>query len=148
MIGWLYIDEPSYSRVTNTKVMTSLPSLAKTPSPPYYAVIFTSRRTEGDRGYGHMADRMVELASKQPGFLGVESVRGADGLGITVSYWESEEAIRAWKANSCHKLAQETGKKLWYADYVIRIAKVERGYGKGNHRTDQPSTVAITQRQT
>jgi len=80
MIGWLYIDEPSYSRVTNTKVMTSLPSLAKTPSPPYYAVIFTSRRTEGDRGYGHMADRMVELASKQPGFLGVESVRGTDGF--------------------------------------------------------------------
>ena len=90
-----------------------------------------------------MADRMVELASKQPGFLGVESVRGADGLGITVSYWESEEAIRAWKANSDHKLAQETGKKLWYADYVIRIARVERGYGKGNHRTDQPSMVAI-----
>jgi len=73
-----------------------------------------------------MADCMVELASKQPGFLGVESVRGADGLGITVSYWESEEAIRAWKANSDHKLAQETGKKRWYADYVIRIAKVER----------------------
>jgi len=95
-----------------------------------------------------MADRMVELASKQPGFLGVESVRGADGLGITVSYWESEEAIRAWKANSDHKLAQETGKKLWYADYVIRIARVERGYGKGTHRTDQPSRVAITQRQT
>jgi heme-degrading monooxygenase HmoA len=77
-----------------------------------------------------MADRVVELASKQPGFLGVESVRGADGLGITVSYWESEEAIRAWNANSDHKLAQETGKKLWYADYVIRIAKVERATGK------------------
>jgi heme-degrading monooxygenase HmoA len=93
-----------------------------------------------------MADRMVELASKQPGFLGVESVRGANGLGITVSYWESEEAIRAWKENSDHKLAQETGKKLWYADYVIRIAKVERAYGKGTHRTDQPSRAAITQR--
>jgi heme-degrading monooxygenase HmoA len=63
-----------------------------------------------------MADRMVELASKQPDFLGAESVRGADGLGITVSYWESEGAIRAWKANSDHKLAQETGKKLWYVD--------------------------------
>jgi heme-degrading monooxygenase HmoA len=91
-----------------------------------------------------MADRMVELASKQPGFLGAESVRGANGLGITVSYWESEEAIRAWKANSDHKFAQETGKKLWYADYVIRIAKVERAYGKGTHRTDQLSRVAIT----
>ena len=75
--------------------MTSAPSLAKTPSPPYYAVIFTSQRTAGDRGYGHMADRTVELASKQPGFLGVESVRGTDGFGITVSYWASKEAIAA-----------------------------------------------------
>jgi len=62
-------------------------NIAKTPEPPYYAVIFTSLRTEGDRGYGHMADRMVELASQQPGFLGVETTRGADGFGITVSYW-------------------------------------------------------------
>jgi heme-degrading monooxygenase HmoA len=110
--------------------MTSASSLAETPSPPYYAVIFTSQRTDGDRGYGHMADRMVELARQQPGFLGVESVRDANGLGITVSYWESEDTIRAWKANSEHKLAQETGKKVWYADYAIRIAKAERAYGK------------------
>jgi len=95
-----------------------------------------------------MADRMVELASKQSGFLGVENVRGADGLGITVSSWESKGAIRGWKANSDHKLAQEAGKKLWYADYVIRFAKVERAYGKGNHRTDQPSRVAISRGQT
>ena len=126
MVGWLYIDHPSWSRVNKSKVITSPASLIKTPLPPYYAVIFTSQRTEGDAGYGHMADRMVALASEQPGFLGVESVRDGNGLGITVSYWESEEAIRAWKANSDHKLAQETGKKRWYADYVIRIAKVER----------------------
>jgi len=76
--------------------MPSLPnSIARTPQPPYYAVIFTSQRTEGDRGYGRMADRMIELARAQPGFLGVESVRGADGLGITVSYWASKEAIVA-----------------------------------------------------
>jgi heme-degrading monooxygenase HmoA len=105
-------------------------SFAKTPEPPYYAVIFTSQRTEGDRGYGHMAERMVELAAKQPGFLGVESVRGLDGLGITVSYWSSEEAIAAWKAHMDHKPAQETGKRVWYADYQIRVAKVERDYGK------------------
>ena len=73
-------------------------TLAETPAPPYYAVIFTSLRAEGDRGYGHMADRMVELAAQQPGFLGVETVRGGDGLGITVSYWSSEAAITAWKA--------------------------------------------------
>lgn len=86
-------------------------SLARTPSPPYYAVIFTSRRNEEDQSYNHMADRMVTLASEMPGFLGVESVRGADGLGITVSYRESEDSIREWKVHSEHKVAQETGKK-------------------------------------
>jgi heme-degrading monooxygenase HmoA len=105
-------------------------TIAKTPSPPYYAVIFTSQRTEGDRGYGQMAERMVELASRQPGFLGVESVRSADGFGITVSYWSSEEAIIAWKAHMDHKPAQEAGKRAWYADYQLRVAKVEREYGK------------------
>ena len=111
--------------------MSDTPTLlAKTPEPPYYAVIFTSQRTEGDRGYGHMADRMVELAAKQPGFLGVESVRGVDGFGITVSYWSSEEAIVAWKAHAEHKPAQEAGQRIWYADYQLRVAKIERAYGK------------------
>jgi heme-degrading monooxygenase HmoA len=105
-------------------------TIAQTPKAPYYAVIFTSLRTEGDRGYGHMADRMVELASQQPGFLGVESARSADGLGITVSYWSSEEAIAGWKAHTEHKVAQETGQRVWYADYHLRVAKVERDYGK------------------
>ena len=105
-------------------------SLANTPEPPYYAVIFTSLRTEGDRGYGKTAERMIELAAQQPGFLGVEAARGDDGLGITVSYWTSEEAIANWKANAEHRLAQEAGKKTWYADYRLRIAKVERAYGK------------------
>jgi len=105
-------------------------SLANTPEPPYYAVIFTSLRTEGDRGYGKTAERMIELASQQPGFLGVETARGDDGLGITVSYWTSEEAIANLKANAEHRLAQEAGRKTWYADYRLRIAKVERAYGK------------------
>ncbi|HEX7860251.1 MAG TPA: antibiotic biosynthesis monooxygenase [Verrucomicrobiae bacterium] len=107
-------------------------SVAKTPEPPYYAAIFTSQRTDGDRGYGEMAQRMVELASQQPGFLAVESVRGADGFGITVSYWASEEAIRNWKAHLEHGKAQEAGKKTWYADYQLRIAKVERAYGSSD----------------
>jgi heme-degrading monooxygenase HmoA len=110
--------------------MSTSPALAKTPEPPYYAVIFTSLRTDGDRGYGQMAERMAELAREQPGFLGIESARGADGLGITVSYWTSEEAIGAWKANTEHRIAQETGKRIWYAQYQLRIAKVERAYGK------------------
>ena len=103
--------------------------LAPTPKPPYYAVIFTSLRTEEDRGYGRMAERMVELAAQQPGFLGVESVRDAGGLGITVSYWENEEAIARWKANAEHQVAQAAGKKTWYSDYRLRIARVERDYG-------------------
>ena len=105
-------------------------SFARTPKPPYYAVIFTSRRTEGERGYGHMAERMVELASQQPGFLGVETVRDANGFGITVSYWASEEAIVAWKSHMEHQGAQDAGKRVWYSDYQLRVARVERDYGK------------------
>ena len=95
-----------------------------TVEPPYYAVIFTSRRTPGDQGYGKMAGRMEELAAQQPGFLGVDSVRGADGLGITVSYWENEEAIAAWKAQAEHQAAQSGGKSTWYRDYEVRIARL------------------------
>jgi heme-degrading monooxygenase HmoA len=110
--------------------MSATPSsFARTPQPPYYAVIFTSQRTEGERGYGQMAQRMVELAAEQPGFLGVETVRDANGFGITVSYWASEEAIAAWKMHVDHKAAQEAGKRTWYADYQLRVAKVEREYG-------------------
>ena len=103
-------------------------SIAKTPQPPYYAVIFTSERTEGDLGYGEMGEKMVELASKQPGFLGVESVRGQDGVGITVSYWESPEAIKDWKDNAAHKIAQNKGKAQWYRRFGIRVCKVERDH--------------------
>jgi heme-degrading monooxygenase HmoA len=110
--------------------MSAPAALASTPAPPYYAVIFTSRRTEGDRGYGDMAARMVELAAKQPGYLGVESARGADGLGITVSYWRDEASVAAWKRDTEHQQAQRAGKQTWYADYQVRVAKVERAYGK------------------
>lgn len=105
-------------------------SFAQTPVPPYYAVIFSSQRTEGDRDYGKIAERMVELAAQQPGFLGAESVRGVDGFGITVSYWSSPVAISAWKANIAHLVAQEMGKREWYEHYELRVAKVERAYGK------------------
>lgn len=98
----------------------------KTP-PPYYSVIFTSQRTEGDNGYGKMAQAMEELASKQQGFLGIESARDNE-LGITVSYWESLDDIKRWKENSAHKVAQEKGKKEWYKNYNVRVCKVERDY--------------------
>lgn len=103
---------------------------ANLPDPPYYSVIFSSQRTPGDHGYGQMADRMVELAAGQPGFLGVESARGNDGFGITVSYWASLEAIAAWKAHAEHRVARETGNTLWYEHYELRIARVERAYAK------------------
>ena len=101
--------------------------IAETPKPPYYAVIFTSILTEGDDGYSEMAGRMMELAAQQPGFLGVESVR--QELGITVSYWSGLEAISHWKQNAEHLVAQEYGRSRWYADFRIRISKVERDYG-------------------
>jgi heme-degrading monooxygenase HmoA len=99
---------------------------ARTPEPPYYAVIFTSTRTPVDDGYGDMSTKMVEMAAQQPGFLGVESARDADGLGITVSYWESEEAIANWRANAEHRIAQSQGREKWYSELVTRVAKVER----------------------
>ena len=105
-------------------------SFAQTPKPPYYAVIFSSLRTEGENGYGMMAKRMAELAKEQPGYLGVESARGEDGFGITVSYWQSEEAIRNWKQQAEHVAAQEEGIRNWYEHYELRVAKVERAYSK------------------
>jgi heme-degrading monooxygenase HmoA len=102
---------------------------ARTPAPPYYAVIFTSRRTAGDHGYGAMARRMEELGSAYDGFLGLESVRGTDGAGITVSYWRDEAAILAWKRDPEHLKAQRGGRETWYDAYEVRIARVERAYG-------------------
>ncbi len=101
---------------------------AQLPDPPYYAVIFSSLRAEGDNGYAEMAQRMVELASQQPGFLGMESARGADGLGITVSYWRDEEAIAAWRQNAEHSVARRLGREQWYESFAVHVAKVERAY--------------------
>jgi len=104
-----------------------LSEIARTPEPPYFAVIFSSIRTESDLEYGLMSDRMVELAATQPGYLGMESAR--DGLGITVSYWSSLEAIKAWRHNAEHELAQRKGYQAWYQSFKVRICKVERDYG-------------------
>jgi heme-degrading monooxygenase HmoA len=101
-------------------------TIAKTPAPPYFAVIFTSNRTAEDAGYETMAEAMLRLAAAQPGFLGIEFAR--DSLGITVSYWDSLEAIAAWKQNSAHLVAQDRGRALWYQDFKTRICRVERDY--------------------
>lgn len=103
---------------------------ARTPEPPYTAVIFTSTRTDGDHGYAATAARMEELGSQQPGFLGIESARDADtGLGITVSYWATEADGRAWKAVAEHAAAQAEGRRTWYSAYEVRVATVHRAYG-------------------
>jgi heme-degrading monooxygenase HmoA len=102
---------------------------ASTPAPPYYAVIFTSVRSPGDDdGYAVAAERMLELARQQPGFLGVESARGENSLGITVSYWSSLEAIGAWREHAEHRLAQEQGRAKWYRRYNLRVCRVERAW--------------------
>lgn len=101
--------------------------IAQTPQPPYYAVIFTSVRTAGDEGYAAMAIMMDELAKQQEGYLGMESAR--EEIGITVSYWQSLAAIKNWKANTDHLIAQKYGREKWYASYKVRICKVERDYG-------------------
>ena len=101
---------------------------APMPEPPYYAVIFTSQLAKNDAGYTQMADKMVELAQKQPGFLGAESARDPSGLGITVSYWKDEASIAQWKANGEHIKARDLGNKKWYEYYNLRVAKVERSY--------------------
>ena len=101
--------------------------IADTPAAPYYAVIFSSLRTEGDQGYSQAAMRMLELAREQPGFLGVESAR-EDGLGITVSYWASEAAILAWKHHAEHRAVREQGRSTWYSAFHTRVCKVERDY--------------------
>lgn len=113
-------------------------AFASLPAPPYYAVIFSSRRSEHDEvGYAETAQHMVDLATQQPGLLGIESTRGMDGFGITVSYWESEEAIAAWRRQIDHAAARARGREYWYDRYELRVAKVERAYGM-NRQASQP----------
>ena len=101
--------------------------IAKTPKPPYYAVIFSTLRTDINDGYEDTALKMEELAKQQDGYLGIESARNE--LGITVSYWKNIEAIIKWKNNVEHSIAREKGRALWYKKYQLRICKVERDYG-------------------
>jgi heme-degrading monooxygenase HmoA len=105
----------------------SSPVISATPPPPYVAVIFTSVRTDGDNGYAVMAERMDRLAAEQPGYLGMEAARS--DVGITVSYWADDAAARAWKQVAEHLVAQERGRDVWYSDYRVRVAVVQRDYG-------------------
>jgi len=100
--------------------------IARTPEPPYYAVIFTSLQTDDLAGYDEAAARMGELAATMPGYLGFEAAR--DGIGVTVSYWKDLESIAGWKREAEHLAAQSDGRRRWYSHYVTRIALVERDY--------------------
>ena len=112
--------------------MANVEPCARTPPPPYYSVVFTSRRTDGDpTSYEATAIRMLELAAEQDGYLGVESVRDASGVGITVSYWRDLDAIRRWHDVAEHQAAQELGRSKWYDCFVVRIGRVEREYDFG-----------------
>jgi len=102
---------------------------AQTPQPPYFVVSFSSQRLGDDDGYSEMAERMAELAAKQPGYIGVESARDAEGFGITNSFWADDDSIRAWKRDVDHLVAQKLGRQQWYETYRVRIARVERAYG-------------------
>ncbi len=104
---------------------------ARLPKPPYYAVVFSSQRRDnpGDDGYGAMAEYLERKVRQQPGFLGVESTRDAEGFGITVAYFEDEAAIAAWRRDSEHADARARGRKEWYEHFELRIARVERAYG-------------------
>jgi heme-degrading monooxygenase HmoA len=102
---------------------------ATTPKPPYYAVVFSSLRNgRGEEDYAAAADAMFALVQEQPGFLGVESTRDAEGFGITVAYFDSEENIRLWRNHAGHAATRERGKREWYEHFEVRVAKVERAY--------------------
>lgn len=113
---------------------------ARTPEPPYYSVVFTSVREEGDHGYSEMAKEMAELVRSQPGFLGSDECRGADGLGITVAYFDTEENVKAWRANASHTVARNLGRERWYKSYALHVAKVERAYSwERPEESEQPA---------
>jgi heme-degrading monooxygenase HmoA len=104
--------------------------LLDTPPPPYTAVIFTSIKSQTERGYDAMMAKMKALAERQPGYLGIESAR--DDVGITVSYWIDDDAARSWKQVAEHLVAQRQGRDVWYRDYRVRVATVHRDYGPGD----------------
>lgn len=102
--------------------------LINTPKPPYIAVIFTSVK-QNNEGYSAMSELLDNLAKGQPGYMGMESVRDENGLGIAVSYWTDEKFIAEWKAKTEHIKAQKMGKDKWYSQFKVRVCKVYRDYG-------------------
>jgi heme-degrading monooxygenase HmoA len=100
--------------------------------PPYYAVIFVNQHSEDLHGYAAMAESMANLAENREGYLGMDSLRNSEGMGVTISYWRDAESIRSWKQQVDHHYAQTLGRERWYQDYHLHIAKIEREYSKDN----------------
>jgi heme-degrading monooxygenase HmoA len=93
------------------------------------AVIFVSQRTDvDDGGYAAAAEAMDRLAAAQPGYRGIDSARGKDGIGVTVSYWADDESAVAWRRHAEHAAIREMGRALWYERYTVSVATVTRGY--------------------
>lgn len=115
-------DEPAVSAAATAS------RFAKMPAPPYYAVIFANQASDKPDGYAEMAGEMREIAATMPGYIGLESARDEKGFAVTVSYWESEDAIASWRNHARHRIARKIGRERWYEHFVLRIAKVERHY--------------------
>jgi len=106
-------------------------------TPPFHAVIFMSQRTPGDNGYGDVSAKMAAMAKEQPGYLGMESARAPDGKGITIAFFESEEAIRNWGRVAEHREAQASGRAEWYDAFQIYYTRVERVKAWTKRHTEQ-----------
>ncbi|OUT59109.1 MAG: hypothetical protein CBB71_11310 [Rhodopirellula sp. TMED11] len=110
---------------------------------PHYAVIFTSCRSEDSSSeYAQAAQQMLTLAARQPGFLGVDSVRNAQGVGVTVSYWRDLDSIQAWHEVPEHRNVQHLGRKLWYTEFTVRVCRVERSYDFPTKSDEPPESFA------
>ena len=125
-LGCTFVLSTKHSKMKK-ETNSSASALADTPPAPYYAVIFSTTRTDGDNGYEAMAEKMAALAATMPGYLGAESARAA--IGITVSYWKDLDSIKQWKYQADHVMARDLGREIWYQSYRLRIALVERDYG-------------------
>ncbi|MFO0995426.1 MAG: antibiotic biosynthesis monooxygenase [Alphaproteobacteria bacterium] len=108
-----------------------MPFISRTPEPPYYAVIFTSINADTDhREHSQMYERLVAVAARYEGFLGIEAARNRDGCGVAAIYWKDADAIAAFARDPEHAIAKKKGREVWYSHYLIRICKVERAYGR------------------
>ncbi len=120
--------------------MSLLLSFAHEIPPPYYVVVFTSRRTEVDDGFSVLDAKLYEKAQTYPGFLGMNSFRVADGWGVALVYWKTLENIDAWRRDEQYRAAKEKGRTVWYSDFWVEICRVEQSYGKD---PDHPENIIV-----